>query len=163
MRNRQTKRGKTGTKGQVTTRTRSEKSECANDASPPHMRGSDEVHVEYIDHGLICKEETLQMVSDHVAHMMLRAIGEALMEPWYIGKTSTDTNHDVNGNNDTEGIPEIREDQHLQTSVWIVKATACIIAKLYFSRPKYNAENLNQKRTKNPWKDSAAEGKPKLR
>ena len=126
--NRRTKGGKTGTKGQITTRTRSEKSKCANDASPPHMRKSDAVRVEHIYHGLICKEETLQMVSDHVADMTLRAIGETPTEPWYIGQTSSNTNHDVNGNNDTKGIPDLREDRHLRTSVWIVKATACIIA-----------------------------------
>lgn len=74
---------------------------------------------------------------------MLRAIGETPIEPWYIGQTFSDTNHDVNGNNDTEGTPDFREDRNLRTSVWIVKATACIIAKIYFSEPKNSAENLN--------------------
>ena len=102
----QTKRD-SGTEGQITTQTRSEKSECANNALPPHKRGNSVVSVEHVDHGLICEEETLQMVSDHLAHMMLWAIGETPMEPWYIGQTSSDTNHDVNGNNDTEGTPDL--------------------------------------------------------
>ncbi len=62
---------------------------------------------------------------------MLRAIGGTPTQPWYIGQTSPDDKHHIEEHEDTVGASDHRKDWRLRTSVWIVKAVACIMLSIY--------------------------------
>ena len=77
--------------------------------------------------------ETLEMASDHVARIVLRASGVYPTQPWYKGQISPDTKNDVNRNVNTVSIADLQRNRRLQTSTWIAKAVACITTKLHDS------------------------------
>ena len=136
-----TRRSRTGTDDNNATQARSTSRNCAYRVISPNYGGYVHQSAQIQN---TCEGETLEMVSDHVAHMLLRASGVYPTQPWYKGQLSPDTKTDVNGNNDTEGRTNLRRDWHLRTSVWIVRAVACITMKLYSSMSAGNA-----KRTEN--------------
>ena len=139
--NQMTRRSRTGTDDNNATQARSTSRNCAYRVISPNYGGYVHQSAQIQN---TCEGETLEMVSDHVAHMLLRASGVYPTQPWYKGQLSPDTKTDVNGNNDTEGRTNLRRDWHLRTSVWIVRAVACITMKLYSSMSAGNA-----KRTEN--------------
>ena len=139
--NQMTRRNRTGTDDNNATQARSTSRNRAYRAKSPNNEGYVHQPAQFQN---TCEGETLEMVSDHVAHMLLRASGVYPTQPWYKGKISPDTKTDVNGNNETEERTNLQRDWHQRTSVWIVRAVACITMKLYSSMSAGN-----EKRTEN--------------
>ena len=83
-----------------------------------------------------CREKALDMVSDRVARMWLQAIGVSPEQPWYKGQYLPKTKKD-----ETQGMTGSKE-RHLRTSVWIVRAVACITKQLYDNRSTRNAKHI---------------------
>ena len=126
--NQQTEWSKTGMDDSKVVQTRSEKWNCEREMVDQPGMGQT-CHMAGTDHDTACEGETLEMVSDHVAGNRGNPKGTMVYR--------------ANGNNDTEGAPGLREDQYLQTSVWIVKAVACIMMKINYSMSEGDAQRTD--------------------